>query len=125
MAARILSTPWIPWNLNRIPTNFPLHMQPPTHFNLHLRPCFPASSPLPHNDDLQPLLQILPSDLHHNLLNEPQRAQLLEVILDLGRLPEARYLGKEGGQYIRDSELGNCERAGICPTSCWRIWQGQ
>lgn len=69
---------------------------------------------LVHNDDLQALLQILPSDLHHNLLNQPNRPQLLEVILDLGRFPEARYLGKHANHYLRNSELGNGERVGIC-----------
>ncbi|KAL1341914.1 hypothetical protein AAHE18_09G121300 [Arachis hypogaea] len=111
LAAARLSISWNPWNLNVKPIplttfNFALRLQPPTYLNLHVRAsCFPASSPLPQNDDLQALLQILPSDLHDNLLNEPDRAQLLEVILDLGRLPEARYLGKEGGQYIRESEV--------------------
>ncbi|KAI4351902.1 hypothetical protein L6164_006203 [Bauhinia variegata] len=56
-------------------------------------------------DDLQSLLQILPSDLHDNLLSETRRAALLEIILDLGRLPEARYLGEDGGQYIRKTEV--------------------
>ncbi|KAK9941509.1 hypothetical protein M0R45_007214 [Rubus argutus] len=52
-------------------------------------------------DDLHSFLQILPHDLQDHLLNESKRAQLLEVILDLGRLPEARYLGELGGQYLR------------------------
>ncbi|XP_065877392.1 uncharacterized protein ycf45 [Euphorbia lathyris] len=56
-------------------------------------------------DDLQSFLGILPSDLHHILLNDPKRARLLEVILDLGRLPEARYLGDIGGQYLRSTEV--------------------
>ncbi|WJX12609.1 hypothetical protein P8452_03086 [Trifolium repens] len=60
---------------------------------------------LVHNDDLQALLHILPSDLHYNLLNQPNRPQLLEVILDLGRFPEARYLGKHGNHYLRNSEV--------------------
>ncbi|XP_015889500.2 uncharacterized protein ycf45 isoform X1 [Ziziphus jujuba] len=51
-------------------------------------------------DDLHSFLQILPCDLRDNLLNEPKRSQLLEVILDLGRLPEARYLGELGGQFL-------------------------
>ncbi|ONH89536.1 hypothetical protein PRUPE_8G001000 [Prunus persica] len=33
-------------------------------------------------DDLRSLLQILPHDLHENLLNEPKRARLLEVSLE-------------------------------------------
>ncbi|KAJ1379484.1 P-loop containing nucleoside triphosphate hydrolase [Sesbania bispinosa] len=53
----------------------------------------------------QPHCSILPSDLHHTLLNQPNRPQLLEVILDLGRFPEARYLGKDGSQCLRNTEV--------------------
>ncbi|KAK8456941.1 hypothetical protein SEVIR_3G098700v4 [Setaria viridis] len=60
-------------------------------------------------DDLTELLQILPRDLRDNLQNEPRKDQLLEVILDLGRRPEARFLGDSGGQYLRDSEISQQE----------------
>ncbi|XP_077249674.1 P-loop containing nucleoside triphosphate hydrolases superfamily protein isoform X1 [Tasmannia lanceolata] len=56
-------------------------------------------------DDLHALLQILPRDLRENLQNESRRAQLLEVVLDLGRFPEARFLGESGGQYLRNTEV--------------------
>ncbi|GKV35157.1 hypothetical protein SLEP1_g43460 [Rubroshorea leprosula] len=56
-------------------------------------------------DDLQAFLQILPLDLRGILIDEPKRDKLLEVILDLGRLPEARYLGEPGGQYLRNTEV--------------------
>ncbi|KAK1263707.1 hypothetical protein QJS04_geneDACA016234 [Acorus gramineus] len=56
-------------------------------------------------DDLHTLLEILPRDLRDNLRNEPRRAQLLEVVMDLGRRPEARYLGESGGQYLRSTEV--------------------
>ncbi|KAG6476670.1 hypothetical protein ZIOFF_065916 [Zingiber officinale] len=56
-------------------------------------------------DDLKALLQVLPRDLREKLQNEPRRDQLLEVILDLGRRPEARYLGEPGGKYLRDKEI--------------------
>ncbi|KAK9167823.1 hypothetical protein Scep_003014 [Stephania cephalantha] len=56
-------------------------------------------------DDLQALLAILPQDLRDNLLNEPRKSELLEVVLDLGRLPEARFLGVSGGKYLRNSEV--------------------
>lgn len=56
-------------------------------------------------DDLHALLEILPRDLCQILEHEPRRAQLLEVILDLGRLPEARFLGESGGQYLRNREV--------------------
>jgi stage III sporulation protein SpoIIIAA len=42
-------------------------------------------------DDLQKLLNILPQDLRQVLENHPQRDSLVEVVLDLGRLPEARF----------------------------------
>ncbi|KAJ4951348.1 hypothetical protein NE237_028180 [Protea cynaroides] len=79
-------------------------------------------------DDLHAFLEILPQDLRENLRNEPKRSQLIEVILDLGRLPEARYLGEHGGQYLRSTmvsmedleeaqnavgEFGGDNRAGI------------
>ncbi|XP_059449023.1 uncharacterized protein ycf45 isoform X1 [Corylus avellana] len=64
-----------------------------------------AATHLVVQDDLDALLQILPCDLRDNLLNEPKRSQLLEVILDLGRFPEARYLGEFGGQYLRSSKV--------------------
>lgn len=56
-------------------------------------------------DDIHALLKILPRDLRENLQDEPRRAQLLEVVLDLGRRPEARFLGESGGQYLRNYEV--------------------
>nr|XP_023897918.1 uncharacterized protein ycf45 isoform X2 [Quercus suber] len=56
-------------------------------------------------DDLDALLRILPCDLRDNLLNEPKIAQLLEVILDLGCFPEARYLGEFGRHYLRNAKV--------------------
>ncbi|XP_075647745.1 uncharacterized protein ycf45 isoform X2 [Castanea sativa] len=56
-------------------------------------------------DDLDALLRILPCDLRDNLLNEPMIAQLLEVILDLGCYPEARYLGEFGRHYLRNTKV--------------------
>ncbi|AFY49479.1 hypothetical protein Nos7524_3698 [Nostoc sp. PCC 7524] len=42
-------------------------------------------------DDLQKLLDILPQDLRQILENHPKRDSLVEVVLDLGRRPEARF----------------------------------
>ncbi|OVA19141.1 AAA+ ATPase domain [Macleaya cordata] len=56
-------------------------------------------------DDLHALLEILPPDLRENLQNDPKRTKLIEVILDLGRYPEARFLGESGGQYLRSTEV--------------------
>ena len=42
-------------------------------------------------DDLDALLDILPLHIHEPLSQQPDHSELLEVILDLGRLPEARF----------------------------------
>lgn len=42
-------------------------------------------------EDLQKLLDILPQDLREVLESHPQRDSLVEVVLDLGRCPEARF----------------------------------
>ncbi|WP_071189266.1 R3H domain-containing nucleic acid-binding protein [Trichormus sp. NMC-1] len=42
-------------------------------------------------EDLQKLLDILPQDLRNVLENHPKRDSLVEVVLDLGRRPEARF----------------------------------
>jgi stage III sporulation protein SpoIIIAA len=42
-------------------------------------------------DDLQKLLDILPQDLRQVLEEHPKRDSLVEVVLDLGRRPEARF----------------------------------
>ncbi|WOG92162.1 hypothetical protein DCAR_0311422 [Daucus carota subsp. sativus] len=55
--------------------------------------------------DLHSLLQILPRDIHENIRLGSNQAQLLEVVLDLGRLPQAHYLGVSGRQYLRNSEV--------------------
>ena len=45
-------------------------------------------------DDLDRLLELLPDAVQEQLRPEEAREQLLEVVLDLGRLPEARYPGR-------------------------------
>jgi stage III sporulation protein SpoIIIAA len=42
-------------------------------------------------EDLQKLLDILPQDLRQAIENHPQHDSLVEVVLDLGRRPEARF----------------------------------
>ena len=32
----------------------------------------------------------------------------MQVIIDLGRRPEARFLGVPGGEYLREAEVGCC-----------------
>lgn len=52
---------------------------------------------VPAADDLDSLLSILPAPIRSEIENIPEG--LMEVVLDLGRLPEARYLGK-GKRYL-------------------------
>jgi stage III sporulation protein SpoIIIAA len=46
-------------------------------------------------DDLQALMEVLPKHIHHAVLAENDNNNLLEVILDLGRLPTARFIDRE------------------------------
>ncbi|XP_057470161.1 uncharacterized protein ycf45 isoform X2 [Actinidia eriantha] len=64
-----------------------------------------SSDNVEEDDDIHALLQILPHDLRDNLLYNSNKDELLEVILDLGRLPQARYLGESGRHYLRDAEV--------------------
>lgn len=76
-----------------------------------------SSRTSPIHDDLDQLLSILPVKLSQTLRNHPQRHQLIEVILDLGRRPEARFPGQAdylSEQVISKAELEYCiERVGM------------
>ena len=61
------------------------------------------------------------------LLRKPQHRRFvhMKVVLDLGRRPEARFLGVMGGEYLRDEEVrGSCKPSlrrldtCICPSQC-------
>jgi stage III sporulation protein SpoIIIAA len=56
-------------------------------------------------DDLDSLLRVLPENIRRQVACHPQRSELLEVVLDLGRRPEARFLGSKGGEYLRDDVI--------------------
>jgi stage III sporulation protein SpoIIIAA len=45
-------------------------------------------------DDIDHLLEVLPPEIHAAIVGRPGRGQLLEIILDLGRRPEVRYVGE-------------------------------
>lgn len=77
-------------------------------------------------DDLTVLLEDLPPRIREPLLRHPHGPDLLEVVLDLGREPEARYPGREvilSDQIVSDEDLqyvitrvgafGEDNRAGI------------
>ncbi len=86
----------------------------------------PSLSPQRVTDDLDRLLAVLPPVVQRALAGPEQREGLLEVVLDLGRVPEARYPGRVlalGGDPIERSDLaavlqrlgpfGGDNRAGI------------
>lgn len=54
-------------------------------------------------DDLDSLLNILPERIRESLQREDRLNDLIEVILDLGRLPEARF--SNGEVYLSDTEI--------------------
>ncbi len=77
-------------------------------------------------DDLDALIETLPPQIAAKLLAEEGRAELLEVVMDLGRLPEARYptrevvlshneVSEEDLEFVieRVGEFGGDNRAGI------------
>ncbi len=77
-------------------------------------------------DDLELLLAALPLPIRQSLEHLGNRAELLEVVMDLGRLPEARYRGREellGQQEVTEADIehvitnigtfGSDNRAGI------------
>jgi len=93
-------------------------------------------------DDLDLLLEALPPTIRESLQSPTRRADLLEIVLDLGRLPEARYPGREvvlSHSEVTESELeyviahigdfGDDNRAGIERTlhriSCIRNRRGK
>ena len=67
-------------------------------------------------DDLDRLLMLLPADVQQALASAESRDELLEVVLDLGRVPEARYPGRSmplgDGCLSRDALQATVERLG-------------
>ncbi|MDZ7726691.1 MAG: R3H domain-containing nucleic acid-binding protein [Dehalococcoidia bacterium] len=93
-------------------------------------------------DDLDLLLEALPPRIREQLQSAERREGLLEIVLDIGRLPEARYPGREvvlshtevtdeDLQFVIDhiGEFGQDNRAGIERTlhriSCMRNRRGR
>lgn len=54
-------------------------------------------------DDLNQLLEILPEGIRAKLAQHPQRDRLVEVVLDLGRYPEARF--PNSSEYLSDTPI--------------------
>jgi stage III sporulation protein SpoIIIAA len=68
-------------------------------------------------DDLDQLLEILPAELCQQIKQHPKHEKLVEIVLDLGRLPEARFPGETeylSAQPVTRAELDHCiERVGM------------
>ena len=58
-------------------------------------------------DDLEALLEVLPSDIRRAVEKANDSENLLEIILDLGRVPTARYVERE--ITLRDTEVTRAE----------------
>ena len=54
-------------------------------------------------DDLDVLFSALPATIRESLVKQTSSDELIEIILDLGRLPEARYLNSEA--FLSDQEV--------------------
>jgi len=67
----------------------------------------PAMSALHITDDLSQLLEILPEYIRDRLEHHPQRDRLVEIILDLGRYPEARF--PEAAEYLSDTPVSKAD----------------
>lgn len=106
----------------------------------HTSPPFPDQQIV--TDDLDLLLEALPPRIVDSLQGPERRSDLLEVVMDLGRLPEARYPGREvvlshdevnedDLQFVIDhiGDFGDDNRAGIERTlhriSCIRNRRGK
>ncbi|MGF1541160.1 MAG: R3H domain-containing nucleic acid-binding protein [Pleurocapsa sp.] len=66
-----------------------------------------ASHRMQITDNLDELLAILPESIRSKLVNHPQKDNLIEVVMDLGRLPEARFANNV--TYLRDESISKAE----------------
>ena len=56
-------------------------------------------------DDLDQLLAVLPQSVRQSIEQHSQRDRLIEVVLDLGRRPEARFA--EGAEYLSEAHISS------------------
>ncbi len=64
---------------------------------------FPTRAHLTVTDNLEQLLAVLPTRLQDHLSHQTCAAELLEVVMDLGRIPEARYM--QGDDLLDQEEV--------------------
>jgi stage III sporulation protein SpoIIIAA len=58
-------------------------------------------------DDLSKLLDILPSEIRQRLEQHPDQESLIEVVMDIGRRPEARFPGK--AEYLAETPVSQAD----------------
>jgi stage III sporulation protein SpoIIIAA len=58
-------------------------------------------------DDLSKLLDILPSEIRQRLEQHPDQDSLVEVVMDIGRRPEARFPGK--AEYLSETPVSQAD----------------
>ncbi|HEY9859223.1 MAG TPA: R3H domain-containing nucleic acid-binding protein [Candidatus Obscuribacterales bacterium] len=58
-------------------------------------------------DDLSKLLDILPAEIRQRLEQHPDQESLVEVVMDIGRRPEARFPGK--AEYLSETPVSQAE----------------
>uniref|UniRef100_UPI0036F1B9E9 R3H domain-containing nucleic acid-binding protein n=1 Tax=Trichocoleus desertorum TaxID=1481672 RepID=UPI0036F1B9E9 len=58
-------------------------------------------------DDLSKLLDILPSEIRQRLEQHPDQDSLVEVVMDIGRRPEARFPGK--AEYLSETAVSQAD----------------
>ena len=63
----------------------------------------PVVPTMQNTDDLDKLLSILPDSIRVRLEEHPQLDSLVEVVMDLGRRPEARFPGK--AEYLSETPI--------------------
>jgi len=87
----------------------------PDPLSAKVEPAFQITNQV--TDDLNQLLDMLPGEIRDTLQQHPQRDRLVEVVLDLGRRPEARFPGT--AEYLSEipisrADLDYCiERVGM------------
>ncbi len=67
----------------------------------------PQPEPTEITDDLPKLLEILPAYIRTVLTDHPNRDQLIEIILDLGRQPEARF--SDSVEYLSETPVSKAD----------------
>jgi stage III sporulation protein SpoIIIAA len=83
---------------------------PSIHSSAEIETATPEPSPTPAfqiTDDLGQLLEVLPDEIRLRLEQHSKRNSLIEVVLDLGRRPEARFPGE--AEYLSDVPISRSD----------------